>query len=305
MRICSLLPSATEIVCALGLSDDLVMVSHECDYPQQVLSKPKATSSLLQTAKMSGGKINEMVSHHIETGGSLYRLDEEMLQRLKPDLILTQELCHVCAVSYDEVKSACRILEGNPRIVSLEPHDLVGIFESIRLVGDLTGRLSEAEKLVDSMRSRVEDIHARTRNVAYRPRVFCLEWVEPPWVGGHWIPELVELAGGYDGMGRAGEASRRVDWESVLEYAPEVFVVMPCGYDARRAVKEAQKLSSYSGWAGLPAVREGRVYVVDGSAYFSRSGPRIVDGLEVLASVTQPDLVECQIPGAVDQLVPA
>ena len=267
--------------------------------------KPKVTSGLLETAKMSSGKIDEMVHHHIETGGSLYELDEGMLQRLRPDLILTQELCHVCAVSYEEVKSACRILEGNPRIISLEPHDLGGIFESIRLVGELTGRIGEAEKLVDDMRSRVEAIHSRTRNVAHRPRVFCMEWVEPPWVGGHWVPELVQLAGGYDGMGRAGEPSRRVEWPSVLEYAPEVFVAMPCGYDARRAAREARKLSDYPGWNEIPAVKNGRVYAVDGSAYFSRSGPRIVDGLQVLASVIHPDLVDPRISGAVESIVVA
>lgn len=305
MRICSLLPSATEIVCALGLADDLVAISHECDYPQEVLLKAKATSSLLETVKMSTGKIDETVSHHIKTDGGLYKLDEELLRRLKPDLILTQELCHVCAVSYDEVKSACRVLEGDPRIVSLEPHDLEGIFQSIRLVGDLTGRGREAERLVSDMRSRVEEIHSRTLNVAQRPKVFCMEWIDPPWVGGHWIPELVQLAGGYDGMGKAGEASRRVEWESVLEYAPEVFVAMPCGYDARKAAMEAEKLSSYPGWEGLPAVKEGRVYAVDGSAYFSRSGPRIVDGLEVLASVIHPDLVRTRISGAIEPLITA
>ncbi len=305
MRICSLLPSATEIVCALGLSNDIVAVSHECDYPPQVLLKAKATSSLLETAKMGSDKIDKMVSHHIDTRGSLYQLDEEMLQRLRPDLILTQELCHVCAVSYDEVKSACRILEGNPRIVSLEPHDLEGIFESIRLVGEFTGRLPEAERLVASMRSRVEAVYSRTRSVAYRPRVLCMEWIEPPWVGGHWVPELVQLAGGFDGMGTAGEASRRVDWESLLEYAPEVFVAMPCGYDAKRAAIEAEKLTNYPGWKALPAVKEGRVYAVDGSAYFSRSGPRIVDGLELLASLIHPDLVESRISGAVEPLVTA
>jgi len=249
--------------------------------------------------------IDEMVSHHIEAEGSLYKLDQEMLQRLRPDLILTQELCHVCAVSYDEVKGACRVLEGNPRIVSLEPHDLGGIFQSIRLVGELTGRLREAERLVESMRRRVEEVSYLTRNVADRPRVFCMEWIDPPWVGGHWIPELVQLAGGYDGMGVAGEASRRVDWQRILEYQPEVFVAMPCGYDAKRAVREAERLSNYPGWEELPAVKAGRVYAVDGSAYFSRSGPRIVDGLEVLASVIHPDLVESRILGAVEPLLTA
>jgi iron complex transport system substrate-binding protein len=305
MRICSLLPSATEIVCALGLMGDLVAVSHECDYPPQVAGKPKASNSLLVTAKMSGGRIDEIVSHHVDAGGSLYKLDEEMLHRLKPDLILTQELCHVCAVSYDEVKSACRVLEGNPRVVSLEPHNLEGIFDSIRLVGELTGRFEEAERLVEGMRLRVEEVHSRTRDVAYRPRVFCMEWIDPPWVGGHWIPELVQLAGGLDGMGRLGEASRRVAWEEILEYAPEVFVAMPCGYDARRAAREAEALSNYPGWQRLPAVKAGRVFAVDGSAYFSRSGPRIADGVEILASVIHPELVKSPVSGAVEPLITA
>ncbi len=302
MRICSLLPSATEIVCALDLGKQLVAVSHECDYPKYVLSKPKATHSLLLTAKMRSSQIDGIVSHHMVKGHSLYGLDTELLEKLKPELILTQELCGVCAVSYDEVLRAARILEGNPRIVSLEPRNLEEILGNILLVGELTNRKNYAEKLVGQLRSRMDKMSSHTRAVKNRPRVFCMEWIDPPWASGHWIPEMVHIAGGFDGLGRSDEPSRRIEWKSVVEYAPEIIVVMPCGFDVRRTVRESVTLAVYPGWRDLPAVKEDRVYAVDASSYFSRSGPRVVDGIDILTSIIHPDVIEGKHPYAMQRI---
>ena len=301
IRICSLLPSATEIVCALGLGKQLVVVSHECDYPEYVMSKPKATQSLLLTAKMSSGKIDRMVSHHITRGHSLYALDTKLLEKLRPELILTQELCKVCAVSYDEVVKAARILDGNPSIVSLEPRNVEEIFDNILLIGQLTDRRYEAEKLVDLLQSRIRKTASRTR-VQHRPRVFCMEWIEPPWVGGHWVPEMVRIAGGFDGLGKSGEPSTMMDWRKVVQYAPEFIILMPCGFDMKRTVRESATLTDYPKWRELPAVEEGRVYAVDASSYFSRSGPRVVDGVEILASIFHPEVMEAKYPYAVQRI---
>ncbi len=290
MRICSLLPSATEIVCALGIGDQLVGVSHECDFPEEILSKPRVTNSMVLSAKMSSRQIDRLVRHHVKEAGSLHQLDAKLLQRLKPDLILTQELCHVCAASYGEVEKACRILEGNPSIISLEPHNLSEIFESILLVGELTRREDEASMLVDGLRGRVKRLAKKIDTPGKLPKVFCMEWIDPPWVGGHWIPEMVQIAGGFDGLGRTGQPSRRLDWDEIVRYAPEVFIAMPCGFDVKATEREAERLDGYQGWEDMPAVRDGRVYAVDGSSYFSRSGPRIVDGLQIMASMLHPGL---------------
>ena len=303
MRICSLLPSATEIVCALGLGRQLVAVSHECDYPEYVVSKPKATYSVLQTAKMSSGQIDNMVSDHIGRRHSLYTLDTKLLEKLRPGLILTQELCKVCAVSYDEVVKAARILDGNPRIVSLEPRTLEEIFDNILLIGQLTDRKYEAGKLVGLLRSRMEKTASRTR-VKRKSRVFCMEWIDPPWVAGHWVPEMVRIAGGFDGLGKSGEPSTMIDWKKVVQYAPEIIILMSCGFDVRRTVREALALANYPKWRELPAVEAGRVYAVDDSSYFSRSGPRVVDGVEILASIFHPQVIEAQYPYAVQRVNP-
>lgn len=302
MRICSLLPSATEIVCALDLGKQLVAVSHECDYPEYVMSKPKATRSLLLTAKMRSGQIDKMVSHHMSKGRSLYGLDTKLLEKLRPELILTQELCRVCAVSYDEVLKAARILQGNPRIVSLEPRNLEEIFENILLVGELTDRKYEADKLITQLRSRMKRILSHTETMKHKPKVFCMEWIDPPWVAGHWVPEMVRIAGGVDDLGKSGEPSIKLEWEKVVQYAPEIIVLMPCGFSVRRTVRESAQLADYPGWRELPAVKAERVYAVDASSYFSRSGPRVVDGVEILTSIIHPDIMEARHPDAIEHI---
>ena len=296
MRIVSLLPSATEIVCALGLSESLVGVTHECDYPPVARSRPIVTHSLLDHDRATSEEIDQAVRRQLRDGLSLYALDLALLAQIAPDLVLTQALCEVCAVVYGDVERAIRDIStaGDalaPRVLSLEPQGLEDILATIVHVGAAAGVAQRAATLVSELRARIERVRARTALAERRPRVACLEWLDPTFGPGHWLPELVELAGGRPGLGVAHSDSRRVAWENVIAFAPEVIIVTPCGFDLRRTVAEAtQVLPSRNGWAALPAVRQGRVYAVDGNAYFSRPGPRIVDSLELLAELIHPEL---------------
>ena len=290
MRICSLLPSATEIACVLGLQDDLVAVTHECDYPVAVLDKPRITSSAIDHTGSTSAEIHRHISAAVHRGSSIYHLDRELLERLSPDLVLTQELCDVCAVSYEQVEKAVRIARSDSAIVSLEPTTLEEIIETILRVGQLTGRQAQAESVVAGLRKRVERVAATLAAVDARPRVLCMEWLDPVFVGGHWVPGMVEAAGGFDGLGRPGQPSFVVTWQQVEEYAPDVVVLMPCGYHLQEVVDEFRRTPLPAEWHRLPAVQTGRVYAVDASSYFNRPGPRIVDGLEVLAQVLHPEL---------------
>lgn len=296
MRIISLLPSATEIVCALGLSEALVGVTHECDYPPVARTRPIVTHSLLDHERATSEEIDQAVRQQLRDGLSLYELDYALLAQLAPDLVLTQALCEVCAVAYGDVERAIRDIsaEGDslaPHVLSLEPHGLEDILATIEYVGAAAGVAQRAATLVSALRVRIERVRARTALAERRPRVACLEWIDPTFGPGHWLPELVELAGGCAGLGVAHHDSRRVAWEAVIAFAPEVIIVTPCGFDLRRTVAEAaQILPNRNGWAALPAVRQGRVYAVDGNAYFSRPGPRIVDSLELLAELIHPEL---------------
>ena len=289
MRIASLLPSATEIVCALGLVDELVAVTHECDYPPEVRGKPVITASALDQGADSA-TIDRLVAGSIHEHRGIYTLDERLLSEVRPDLILTQELCDVCAVSYSEVQRAARILPGQTPVVSLEPRTLGDILDTIMLVGRLTGHEETAAGVVARLRARIDAVAARARIATTRPRVYCMEWIDPPFGAGHWIPEMVRLAGGEEVLGREGEPSARVTWQEVAAAAPEVVVVMPCGFDTERAARELVAVQDRPEWRGLPAVARGAVWVTNGSAYFSRPGPRMVDGLEILAHALHPDL---------------
>jgi len=289
MRIVSLLPSATEIVYALGLGESLVGVTHECDYPPEARIRPAVTASALDS-RAASATIDRLVAGSIHEHRGLYTLDERLLRELRPDLILTQELCEVCAVSSSEVKRAARILPGEVPIVSLEPRTLGDILATIALVGSLTGREAAATTLVAGLRERIEAVAARAAQASRQPRVYCMEWIEPPFRAGHWIPELARLAGGVEVLGREGERSTRATWREVAEAAPEVVVVMPCGFDLERAGRELQVVRERPEWRGLPAVTRGAVWLTDGSAYFSRPGPRMVDALEILAHALHPDL---------------
>lgn len=294
MRICSLLPSTTEIVYALGLGDDLVAVTHECDYPPDAVTKPRITRSAVDSEHLSSREIDALVSGHVHDHRGIYTIDRELLERVDPELILTQELCDVCAVSYTEVQAAVRELYGERTILSLEPTRLHEVIEAIERVGEVTGRHEQAAKVAARLRAEVASISAIVANAAVRPRVACIEWLEPPWAGGHWIPEMVQIAGGIDGLGEAGAPSVRIDWDAVLAYQPEVVVLMPCGFDVERTRREFHIAALPVGWQDLPAVRAGRVYAVNANAYFSRPGPRLVEGLRLLAHLTHPELLPLQ-----------
>jgi iron complex transport system substrate-binding protein len=288
-RIVSLLPSATEIVCALGLEDRLVGVTHECDYPLSVKSLPKVTHTLIPT-DASSAEIDALVRDRLGAQSALYTLDMEVLERLRPDLIVTQALCDVCAVSESEVRSAACLLPTGPAVLNLEPETLDEVIACIGQVAAAAGVPERADAVSDALRARVDAVVSRSRTVAHQPRVALLEWIDPPFSTGHWNPELVRLAGGEDGLGRAGQKSVTLRWEQVIEWQPEVVLISCCGFTAERALQETGVLRSVPGWEDLPAVRDDRVYVTDGTAYFSRPGPRLVDSLELLAHVIHPDV---------------
>lgn len=289
MRICSLLPAATEIAFALGLGDALVGVTHECDYPAEAKQKPVVVRSMIDAARMTSGEIDRTVAEALHTGKGLYTIDEDAFIDAAPDLILTQGLCDVCALDYNEVAKAAAKLSRQPAILSLNPHGLADVLDNIRRIGAATGRLAAADALVQELQRRIHRVaHARR---VHRPRVVCLEWYEPLYAAGHWAPEMVELAGGEDMLGRKGEPSAKVEWRGVVAARPEVILLMPCGFDVRRSVKEATSLRQREGWNDLPAVRAGKVFAVNGNAYFSRPGPRLINGLEILAQLIHPEKI--------------
>ena len=289
MRIVSLLPSATEIICELGLRDQLVGVTHECDYPRSVVSLPKVTKTLIPVDATSR-EIDALVRDKLGAQSALYALDMETLAELAPDLIVTQALCDVCAVAEDEVKNAACLLPSGPRVVNLEPETLGEVLACIVQVARAVGDESLADPVIERLQGRVDAVIARSRRVRVRPRVALLEWLDPPFSTGHWNPELIRLASGVDGLGREGERSVTLRWDQVIEWQPEVVIISCCGFTAERALEETHVLRDVSGWSDLPAVREGRVYVTDGASYFSRPGPRLVDSLELLAHLIHPDV---------------
>jgi len=289
-RIVSFLPSATEMICALGLGDQLLGVTHECDYPPEIEGKPIVVRNVLPVESMSQSEIDSAVTQRLRNGLSLYRVDEMLMQEIAPDLILTQDLCQVCAPSGNEVSQLLEVLPSKPRVLWLTPKSLEQIFDNLRDLGDATGRFERAEALIAEGRARLETIGVATRDAASRPRVFCMEWMDPVYCCGHWVPEMVRIAGGIDKLGREGTDSVRISWNDVLQWKPEVLIVMPCGFGLEKAVEHAAKLSSYPGWADLPAVRDSRVYAVDANSYFARPGPRVVEGTELLAHLLHPDL---------------
>ncbi len=289
MRICSLLPSATETVFALGHGDSLVAVTHECDYPAQAARIPKVTRTNIHTG-LSSREIDAAVSSRLNRTGSLYELDLDLLERLQPDLILTQRLCEVCAVSFDRVERSVETLSSRPKVLNLEPHSLEDILSNIRSVAQAMGCESSADSVVVGLRNRIAAVARGTRELDSRPRVFCMEWVDPPYCGGHWMKELVAIAGGRDDLANLHQPSTRIEWRRALDFAPEVIVLTCCGFDLARCREEARILARFEGATELPAVRNGRVVATDGSAYFSRPGPRIVDSLEILAYIIHPEL---------------
>lgn len=289
MRIVSLLPSATEIVCALGLEEHLVGVTHECDFPASVQHLPKVTRTLIPT-EASSSEIDRLVRERLQSVRALYTLNMPVLQELRPDLIVTQALCDVCAVAEDEVRAAACLLPGSPRVVNLEPQTLTEVFAAIHQVGIAVGMNRAAVAVIQRLTARVDAVVARSAALVRRPRVVLLEWLDPPFSCGHWSPELVRLAGGVEGLGHEGKPSRTLRWEEVLAWQPEVVCIACCGFSVERTVCDLPLLRLVPGWQDVPAVRAGRVYVTDGSHYFSRPGPRLVDSLEILAHTLHPEV---------------
>ena len=280
MRIASLLPSATEIVCALGLEESLVAVTHECDYPDSVKGKPVVTRSVLE-GTCGSAEIDRHIRDLVHQGSSIYALDASRLAALRPDLILTQELCEVCAVSYPVVEKAARRSSTQAQLVSLEPERLADVFEHVRLVGRLADRRTEAERVVADLERRLRQVQ---REVSHRPvrPVVLLEWIDPPFNAGHWTPGLVGMAGGRDLLGAAGRPAHAVEWAAVIDARPEVLVISACGLSLERSLADAT-----SALGRLEALA-GEIWVIDGNAFFSRPGPRLVDSVETLAGILHP-----------------
>ena len=287
MRIVSLLPSATEIVCALGLGDQLVGVTHECDYPLFVRSLPRVTRTLIPHDAASR-EIDELVRERLKTQRALYTLDLPKLEQLRPELIVTQALCDVCAVAEAEVRAAACSLPGHPGVVNLEPARLAEVFDGIRLVATAAGVPQNGERVIASLQDRVSTVTAQSSRITHRPRVVLLEWIDPPFCSGHWSPELVRLAGGVEGIGQEGLPSRTTAWNEIIAFDPEVLVIACCGFTTERTLHDLPILRGYPQFDGLAAVNERKVFVVDGNAYFSRPGPRLVDSLEILAHILHP-----------------
>jgi iron complex transport system substrate-binding protein len=289
MRIVSLLPSATEIVCALGLEGSLVGVTHECDFPAGISSRPHLTASRISHETMSSAEIDHAVRSQLDGHGTIYDLDTERLAELSPDLIITQELCDVCAVSYDIVQKAAKMYVADARVVSLEPNTIADIFDNIRFIGDLAGVPERAEGVVAGLEARLLAVQNRTRGLV-RQRTFMLEWLEPPFSPGHWVPEQVEIAGGEPLLGETGKKSMSTTYEAVLESDPEVLVLIPCGYYTADILRQVPQTAFPAAWRTMRAFEDDNVWALDATSYFSRPGPRVVDGAEILAKILHPEV---------------
>ena len=287
-RIVSLLPAATEIAATLGLMDQVIGVSHECDFPAEANRRPRVTRCPVHNAGLTSREMDEWVRRALRENGTIYSIDEPLLRSLRPDVILTQKLCDVCAVGYDTVARLAETLSGPPQVVNLEPSSLSDIFGDIQRVAKVCDVSDRANEVITQLSDRIEAVRSRANRIAHRPRCFLMEWVDPPFCSGHWGPELVEIAGGYDPLGRKQQPSVQIEWQQVLDVHPEVIVLALCGYGINRARSDYEILRRFPDFDSLPAARQGQLYLVDASAYFARPGPRIVDSLEILAGILHP-----------------
>ncbi|HEY2602439.1 MAG TPA: cobalamin-binding protein [Thermoleophilaceae bacterium] len=286
MRIASLVPSATEMLCALGLGDSVVAVTHECDYPEGIELAPHLTRSVIPE-QLSPAEIDAAVRQRTQQGEAIYELDEDLLTELEPDLIVTQALCEVCAVSFDDVRAVAERLPSQPTVIALDPSTIGEVLGDVRTLAQATDSKDEGVALVRELAERLDRVKLAVRGLEPRPRVLALEWLDPPFIGGHWVPQMIELAGGEDAIGFPGERSREATWAELEATQPDVVVSMPCGYYVERAALEVTRHRDEIARLGA-----GQVFAVDAAAYFSRPGPRLVDGVELLAHILHPDAID-------------
>jgi iron complex transport system substrate-binding protein len=304
MRIVSLLPSATEILFALGFDREVVGVSHECDFPEQARTKRVVIQSRIPH-DAAPAEIDRLVREYVSRGESLYAVDAQALEELAPDLIVTQDLCHVCAASPDDLGTALARFAERPEVLCLNPQDLGDVWRDILWVGEETRRGRAAEALLEKIGERLGRLEENVAETSERPRVAFLEWLQPFYVGGHWVPEMIELAGGHDVLGRVHTPSFRVTLEEIVAAAPEIILVSPCGYGAEQARNEYLTMGHPEEWNAIPAVQNGRVYALEANSYFSRPGPRLITGIETLAGVFHPGMQFSEdAKRAVTQLAP-
>jgi len=287
VRIVSFHPTGTEFAYALGLGRSVVGVSHECDYPPAAKRKPIVSTSVIDPDRMTSAEIDRAVSAAGREGRSLYRVDVALVAGLRPDLLLIQNLCDVCATPPTDLRPVLAAVRTRPKVVLQHAHDFEGMFADLRELAEAAG--ADARPLESDLRRRVQRVLKRTRTLSKR-RVFCLEWLDPPFASGHWVPQMVAMAGGRDDLARPKRDSIRISWEAILEAAPDVLIVMPCGFTLERTRRELPAAAARPEWARIPAVRNGEVYVADGHSYFNGSGPRLVDGLEILAEILHPEV---------------
>lgn len=302
MRICSLVPGATEVVAALGLADRLVGISHECDFPPQLAHLPVMVHARMESRSLSSAQIDAQVGNLLSAGEGLYELDESRLLAAKPDLIITQDLCDVCAITPTQLTAVLRKLAPPPRMVTLNPRRLDDILLDIVTLGAALEREESAKQFAAQLRSKLGAVRTRVQAESPRPKVACLEWLSPLYTAGHWVPDMVASAGGIDVLAQAGAASHKIDWDVLAAAAPDVIVLMPCGFTVSRTKTELASLTNHPKWKCLPAVRRGEVYLVDALSHFSRPGPRLIDGVEQLAAVFHPACFNHCLPAAVEQL---
>jgi len=286
-RIVSFLPSATEILYELGVGDQVLAVTHECNYPKEASSKPRVIKSSFDPEKMTSHEIDNKVVELVHTQKDIYILDESVLKKANPDLIVAQGICEVCSPYTREINRAVEILDGKPQVLILDPKNLDDILENVIEIGNKVNKTREAQDFVAKLQERILDIKEIPKIA--RPKILCIEWLDPLFTAGHWVPQMVEIAGGINGISIPGEKSRRMDIDEIIKFDPDILVLMPCGFDIKRIILEYEKLSENWKWNSLGAVKQGQVYAVNANEYFSKPGPRTVTGLEILAKIIHPD----------------
>ena len=294
-RIVSFLPSATEILYELGVGDKVLAVTHECNYPLDAKSKPKVIHSVFDPQKMTSQEIDRKVTDLMKTGKDIYILDEQVLKNANPNLIVAQGICEVCSPFTKEINKAVTILGGKSEVLILDPRNLDGILDNIIEIGKKVGKIGKANDLVSSLKARIKTIQHIPKGA--RPKILCIEWLDPLFTAGHWVPQMVEIAGGINGISSTGDQSRRMELDEAVKLDPDIIILMPCGFDVKRTLQEYEKVTDKEKWRSMRAVKQGEVYAVNANEYFSKPGPRTIIGLEILAKIINPDTFrDLQIP---------